>query len=81
LRIVPSTPSSWRRWFLGAGGAKRAYVAGTIAIHKGLAECSDVDNGVAICEFGDGRIACFYASRTMAHGHETLSEIIGTQGA
>jgi len=68
------------RWFLGAGGAKRVYAAGTIAIHKGLAGCGDVDNGVAICEFGDGQIACFYASRTMAHGHETLSEIIGTQG-
>ena len=23
------------------------------------------------CEFADGRMACFYASRTMAHGHET----------
>jgi myo-inositol 2-dehydrogenase/D-chiro-inositol 1-dehydrogenase len=68
------------RWFLGAGGARRVYAAGTIAIHQGLAECGDVDNGVAICEFGDGQIACFYASRTMAHGHETLSEIIGTQG-
>ncbi len=68
------------RWFLGAGGAKRVYAAGMIAIHKGLAECGDVDNGVAICEFGDGQIACFYASRTMAHGHETLSEIIGTMG-
>ena len=31
------------RWFLGAGGAKRVYAAGTIAIHKGLAECGDVD--------------------------------------
>jgi ABC-type Fe3+/spermidine/putrescine transport system ATPase subunit len=68
------------RWFLGAGGAKRVHAAGTIAIHQGLAECGDVDNGVAICEFGDGQIACFYASRTMAHGHETLSEIIGTHG-
>jgi len=68
------------RWFLGAGGVKRVYAAGAIAIHQGLAECGDVDNGVAICEFGDGRIACFYASPTMAHGHETLSEIIGMQG-
>ena len=68
------------RWFLGAGTAVRVYAAGTIAIHKGLAECGDVDNGVGICEFSDGQIACFYASRTMAHGHETLSEIIGTRG-
>jgi len=25
-------------------------------------------------------MACFYASRTMAHGHETLTEIFGTGG-
>ena len=31
-------------------------------------------------EFADGRMACFYASRTMAHGHETATEIIGTDG-
>ena len=28
----------------------------------------------------DGQIATIYASRTMAHGHETLTEIIGTSG-
>jgi myo-inositol 2-dehydrogenase/D-chiro-inositol 1-dehydrogenase len=25
-------------------------------------------------------MACFYASRTMAHGHETSTEIFGTKG-
>ncbi len=25
-------------------------------------------------------MACFYASRTMAHGHETATEIFGTAG-
>ena len=49
-------------------------------MHEGLRACGDVDNGVAICEFADGRMACFYASRTMAHGHETTTEIIGTDG-
>lgn len=39
-----------------------------------------MDNGVAICEFEDGQIACFYASGTMEHGHETLTEVIGTAG-
>ena len=53
---------------------------GTVAIHEGLRACGDVDNGVAMCEFADGRMACFYASRTMAHGHETATEIIGTDG-
>jgi myo-inositol 2-dehydrogenase/D-chiro-inositol 1-dehydrogenase len=32
-------------------------------------------------EFADGKLACFYASRTQAHGHETLTEIFATAGA
>jgi len=68
------------RWLLGAPKPLRVFATGTIAIHAGLADCGDVDNGVAMCEFEGGRIACFYASRTMAHGHETSTEIIGTGG-
>jgi myo-inositol 2-dehydrogenase/D-chiro-inositol 1-dehydrogenase len=68
------------RWLLGSPAAKRVFSLGTIAVHEGLRACGDVDNGVAICEFSDGRMACFYASRTMAHGHETATEIIGTDG-
>ncbi len=68
------------RWLLGAPKPLRVFASGAIAIHEGLAECGDVDNGVAICEFADGRMACFYASRTMAHGHETATEIFGTAG-
>jgi len=58
----------------------RVFATGVVAIHQGLREFGDVDNGVATCEFSDGKIACFYASRTMAHGHETLTEIFGTLG-
>ncbi|MEJ7668152.1 MAG: Gfo/Idh/MocA family oxidoreductase [Casimicrobiaceae bacterium] len=68
------------RWLLGNPRPVRVFAAGTVAVHEGLATCGDVDNGVAICEFADGQIACFYASRTMAHGHETLTEVIGTAG-
>jgi myo-inositol 2-dehydrogenase/D-chiro-inositol 1-dehydrogenase len=68
------------RWLLGANGARRVFAAGTIAIHEGLREVGDVDNAVATIEFADGRIACIHASRTMAHGHETLTEIVGTEG-
>jgi myo-inositol 2-dehydrogenase/D-chiro-inositol 1-dehydrogenase len=68
------------RWLLGSPKALRVFAAGTIAIHEGLSACGDVYNGVAMCEFADGRIACFYASRTMAHGHETVTEVIGTDG-
>ena len=68
------------RWLLGAGAAKRVYATGTIAIHEGLAACNDVDNAVAIIEFEGGSIATIYASRTYAHGHESMTEILGTAG-
>ena len=68
------------RWLLGSPRPLRVFSVGTIAIHEGLRACGDVDNGLAVCEFADGRMACFYASRTMAHGHETATEIIGTDG-
>ena len=69
------------RWLLGRPRATRVYAAGTVALHDGLRACGDVDNGVAICEFEGGRLAMFYASRTMAHGNDTSSEVIGTAGA
>jgi len=68
------------RWLLGNPRPLRVFATGVIAIHEGLREFGDVDNGVATCEFADGKMACFYASRTMAHGHETSTEIFGTAG-
>ena len=68
------------RWLLGSPKALRVFSVGTVAVHEGLRACGDVDNGVAICEFADGRMACFYASRTMAHGHETATEVVGSDG-
>ncbi|HZZ12724.1 MAG TPA: Gfo/Idh/MocA family oxidoreductase [Paraburkholderia sp.] len=69
------------RWLLGKPRARRVFAAGTVALHEGLREFGDVDNGVAICEFEDGKLAMFYASRTQAHGNDTHSEVIGTAGA
>jgi myo-inositol 2-dehydrogenase/D-chiro-inositol 1-dehydrogenase len=69
------------RWLLGRPLARRVFAAGTIALHEGLRAFDDVDNGVAICEFEDGKLAMFYASRTQAHGNDTHSEVIGTAGA
>ncbi|QDL53597.1 Gfo/Idh/MocA family oxidoreductase [Rhodoferax aquaticus] len=68
------------RWMLGRPKATRAFATGTNALHPALAEFGDVDNGMAIVEFEGGQRAVFYASRTMAHGHETSTEIIGTAG-
>jgi myo-inositol 2-dehydrogenase/D-chiro-inositol 1-dehydrogenase len=68
------------RWLLGNPQPVRVFATGVVAMHEGLREFGDVDNGVATCEFSGGKMACFYASRTMAHGHETLTEIFGTAG-
>ena len=69
------------RWMLGNPKALRAFATGTIALHPGLADCGDVDNGLAIVEFEGGAKAQFYASRTMAHGLDTATEVIGTAGS
>lgn len=68
------------RWMLGRPRALRAFASGTIALHPALAEFGDVDNGLAVIEFEGGARAVLYASRTMAHGHETSTEVIGTAG-
>lgn len=68
------------RWLLGSLKPKRVFSVGTIAVHAGLADCGDVDNGLAVIEFEGGAMATIYASRTMAHGHESATEVIGTGG-
>jgi len=68
------------RWFLGGAAPRRVFATGTVAIHEGLRACGDLDNAVAICEFDGGRVAMFRASRTAAHGHESMTEVTGTAG-
>ena len=68
------------RWLLGASDVARVFATGLVGIHEGLREFGDVDNGVATCEFATGEIATIYASRTMAHGFECATEVIGTRG-
>lgn len=69
------------RWMLGSPQALRVFASGTIVLHPGLADCGDVDNGLAIVEFEGGARAQFYASRTQAHGNDISTEIIGTAGS
>lgn len=68
------------RWFLGAPQPVRVFATGTVAVHEGLRAVGDLDNGVAMIEFEGGKVAVLQASRTFAHGHETLAEILGTKG-
>ncbi|HEY5367091.1 MAG TPA: Gfo/Idh/MocA family oxidoreductase [Casimicrobiaceae bacterium] len=68
------------RFLLGGPRARRVYASGVIAVHAGLAECADVDNGVATIEFDDGKLAVIYVSRTLAHGMEATTEVFGSGG-
>ena len=68
------------RWLLGNPTPRRAFATGAVAVHDGLHQWQDVDNGSALVEFDGGKIASFQASRTMAHGFEALTEIVGTAG-
>jgi myo-inositol 2-dehydrogenase/D-chiro-inositol 1-dehydrogenase len=69
------------RWLLGAPVVpSRVFATGMIALNEGLREFQDVDNGVATCEFATGEVAVISASRTMAHGFECLTEVMGTEG-
>ena len=68
------------RWLLGDPAPVRACATGTVAVHQGLHQWQDVDNGAALCEFEGGKIAYFCASRTMTHGFEASTEVVGTQG-
>ena len=69
------------RWLLGSPVApSRVFASGLIGLNEGLREFDDVDNGVATCEFATGEIATIHASRTMAHGFECATEVIGTKG-
>jgi myo-inositol 2-dehydrogenase / D-chiro-inositol 1-dehydrogenase len=69
-------------WFFGPEPVlpKAVWAVGTIAHHPELAALKDVDNGVGVVEYWGGKIAYFYCSRTMAHGHDVCTEIVGTQG-
>jgi myo-inositol 2-dehydrogenase/D-chiro-inositol 1-dehydrogenase len=69
------------RWLLGAPTPVRAWASGTIALHEGLRQYGDVDNAVATVEFAGGQLATFFASRTLAHGQDTHTEVFGTAGS
>ena len=69
------------RWMLGTPvSPSRVFSSGMIALNEGLREFEDFDNAVATCQFASGEIATIYASRTMAHGFECMTEVLGTKG-
>jgi len=67
-------------YFLGDVKPKTAFAMGALSHHPELAEHRDVDNGVAVVEYWGGKMGYYYCSRTMAHGHDVATEVIGTDG-
>lgn len=64
---------------------KSCHAIGTIALHKELAQISDVDNAVGTVEWypstpgAPAPISYYYISRIMHHGFDNPTEIIGTE--
>lgn len=68
-------------WFLGQDSVVKSAVAmGICAVQPDLRKHKDVDNGVGVVEFWNGKIAYFYSSRMMAAGQHDMTEVIGTDG-
>lgn len=67
------------RWFLVAD-IKTVHAIGGAFKHKGFAEVGDADNVMTTCSFDNGTMAVINASRTATHGHDTYTEIMGTEG-
>ncbi|KAL1875482.1 hypothetical protein VTK73DRAFT_10032 [Phialemonium thermophilum] len=68
-------------WFLGEDSVVKSVVAtGVCAVQPELRKHKDVDNGVGIVEFWNGKIAYFFSSRMMAAGQHDMTEIVGTNG-
>lgn len=68
-------------WFFGHDSiVKSVYATGITAVEPALRKYGDVDNGIGIVEFWNGKIAYFYSSRMMAAGQHDMTEVIGTKG-
>ncbi len=67
------------RWFLGSE-IKTVYSVGGSYKHEVFAKINDADNVMSTCVFENGSMASILASRTAANGHDTYTEVVGTEG-
>ena len=67
------------RWFLGSN-IKTVFAAGGGYKHPEFAAAGDADNVLSTCVFENGTMASLHASRTSQHGHDTFTEVVGTEG-
>lgn len=68
------------RWFLGSE-IKTVFSTGGSFKYPAFAEAGDADNVMTSCVFENGAMATIYASRTAMHGHDTYTEVVGTEGS
>ncbi len=67
------------RWFLGAN-VKTVFATGSAFKHPEFAAAGDADNVLSTCVMDNGTMATIHASRTSQHGHDTFTEVVGTEG-
>ena len=68
------------RWFLGSN-VQTVFSTGGAYRHKEFAALGDADNVLSTCVFENETMASLHASRTAFHGHDTFTEIVGTEGS
>ena len=67
------------RWFLESE-VKSVWAIGGAYKYPGFGEAGDADNVMATCQFENGTMGVINASRTAMHGHDTYTEVVGTEG-
>lgn len=67
------------RWFLGSE-INTVFSTGGSFKHPEFAAAGDADNVLTQCVFENGAFASLHASRTAQHGHDTYTEVVGTEG-
>lgn len=68
------------RWYL-QDNVSEVWSLGGAYKYPGFAEIGDADNVSSTCRFEQGGMAILHASRTAMHGHDTYTEITGTEGS
>ena len=67
------------RWYLESE-LKSVYTVGGAYKYPAFAEIGDADNTLTTCLFANATMATIIAGRTATHGHDTYTEIVGTEG-
>jgi len=67
------------RWYLNSEFTHVYSIGGSFK-HEVFAQMGDADNVMTIGKLENGTMAHIVASRTAAHGHDTYTEITGTEG-